>query len=82
MGTRANRADTGDKAGNKISTWLIIGLVAVALVAAFWLFDASGADPTGNEVGETTNQGTDDEAPDVDFGEPADGEGPDIESTP
>jgi hypothetical protein len=58
--------------GGRARAWLIIAAVALVLILAFWLFDATGADPTGDDIDPTTDEAPEDESPDVDFGEPED----------
>lgn len=75
------REGDGGTGGKQASTWLIIGAVVVVLVLAFWLYDAFGADLMGDDTDSLSEQDAE-EDPDADFGEPADGEGPEVEPVP
>ncbi len=82
MASRSGRGGEGVNRGvGRAGTWLIIGAVALVLVLAFWLFDLTGADPTGDDIGPATDEETVEDDPEIDFGEPED-EPPETETVP
>ena len=82
MASSSERGGEDAKRGvGRGGTWLIIGAVALVLVLAFWLFDATGGDPTGGDIGPVTDEEPVDDDPELDFGEPED-EPPETETVP